>query len=124
MPTDVLPANHVHTLVPSRPDLRWFAHLVPWFGPSNHINIGLVSNSDGYIAAMLTDMMDRGFDGLVVDWHGQNSYVDQATLLIQQHLRANPNNTFKLILMMDKGIPNLSASVLSAQISLRNSGRS
>src|SRR5205085_2504428 len=31
----------VHTLIPSRPDLRWFAHIVPWFhaGGGNHIDI-------------------------------------------------------------------------------------
>lgn len=106
----------VHTLVPSRPDLRWFAHATPWFGPSNHIDIGINSNTDAYIAAMLDDMIGRGFDGVVVDWYGQGGFVDQATLLIQQHLRAIPNNTFKLIIMMDKGIPNLSQSVLSSQI--------
>lgn len=107
---------NVHTLIPSRPDLRWFAHIVPWFGQSNHINIGINSNTDAYISAMLADMMRRGFDGLVVDWYGQGSFVDQATLLIQQHLRAIPNNTFKFIIMMDKGIANLSESVLDTQI--------
>ena len=106
----------VHSLVPARPDLRWFAHATPWFGPSNHINIGLNNNTDAYISAMLTDMINRGFDGVVVDWYGQGGVVDQATLLIQQHLRAIPSNTFKLIIMMDKGIPNLSQSVLSSQI--------
>ena len=107
----------VHTLIPSRPDLRWFAHATPWFGPSNHINIGINSNTDAYISAMLTDMINRGFDGVVVDWYGQGGFVDQATLLIQQHLRAIPSNTFKLIIMVDKGVPNLSQSVLSSQIS-------
>src|SRR5580765_3009476 len=38
----------VHTLIPSRPDLRWFAHATPWFGPNNHIDIGLNNNTDAY----------------------------------------------------------------------------
>jgi len=29
-----------HSLIPSRPDLRWFAHATPWFGGGSHINIG------------------------------------------------------------------------------------
>src|ERR1043166_2991979 len=28
----------VHTLLPSRPDVRWFAHATPWFGAASHIN--------------------------------------------------------------------------------------
>jgi hypothetical protein len=106
----------IHAMVPSRPDLRWFAHATPWFGPSNHINIGITSNSDAYVGAMLTDMINRGFDGVVIDWYGQGGDVDQATRLIQSHLQGIPNNTFKYIIMMDKGIPNLSQSVLSQQI--------
>src|SRR3984885_2216613 len=50
----------VHTLIPSRPDLRWFAHATPWFGTSSHIDIGLTNNSTSYVAAMITDMKNRG----------------------------------------------------------------
>src|SRR6266481_4322920 len=42
----------VHTLIPSRPDLRWFAHATPWFGTSSHISIGLTNNTASYVAAM------------------------------------------------------------------------
>src|SRR5579884_1837795 len=49
----------VHTLIPSRPDLRWFAHATPWFGTSSHINIGLTNNTTSYVAAMITDMKNR-----------------------------------------------------------------
>ncbi|MGE5180923.1 MAG: hypothetical protein ACM31C_02625 [Acidobacteriota bacterium] len=108
----------VHTLIPSRPDLRWFAHSVPWFKPGggNHIDIGIDSNSDAYVAAMIEDMKRRGFDGVVVDWYGQNSYEDLATRRMQAYLDAHPQLAFSLILMMDKGIANLSASVLEQQI--------
>jgi hypothetical protein len=104
----------VHTLVPSRPDLRWFAHVVPWFGNSSHVDIGLVENTDAYAAAMLDDVARRGFDGIVIDWYGQGSYEDQATLAIQRRLRAHPG--LKLIVMIDKGVANLSSSVLVDQL--------
>src|ERR1035438_8895085 len=55
----------VHTLIPSRPGLRWFAHATPWFGTSSHINIGLTDNTAPYVAAMITDMKNRGFNGVV-----------------------------------------------------------
>ena len=111
----------VHTLIPSRPDLRWFAHIVPWFktgagGSGSHIDIGIESNSMAYVQAMLADMKRRGFDGLIVDWYGQGSYEDQATRLIQQALAADPSNHFTYIIMMDKGIPGLSSSTLASQI--------
>jgi hypothetical protein len=104
----------VHTLVPSRPDLRWFAHVVPWFGNSSHVDIGLVENTDAYAAAMLDDVKRRGFDGIVVDWYGKGSYEDQATLAIQRYLHAHPG--LSLILMIDKGVANLSSSVLVDQL--------
>ena len=107
-------AKNVHTLIPSRPDLRWFAHSVPWFGPNNHIQIGIDSNTDAYIAAMIEDMKRRGFDGVVVNWYGQGSIEDQATLRIRDYLKSDPS--FKLILMLDKGISNLSQSVLQQQL--------
>src|SRR6266550_2289136 len=61
----------VHTLIPSRPDLRWFAHATPWFGTASHISIGLTNNTTSYVAAMITDMKNRGFNGVVIDWYGQ-----------------------------------------------------
>src|ERR1039457_750569 len=57
----------VHTLIPSRPDLRWFAHATPWFGSGSHINIGLNNNTAPYVAAMITDMKNRGFNGVVIE---------------------------------------------------------
>jgi hypothetical protein len=108
----------VHTLVPSRPDLRWFAHVTPWFrtGGGPHIDIGLNNDSTAYVQAMVTDMRNRGFDGLIVDWYGKGSFEDSVTLLIQQYLATLPAGAFTFIVMMDKGIANLSQSVLQTQV--------
>jgi hypothetical protein len=110
---------NVHTLVPSRPDLRWFAHITPWFrsgGGGGHIDIGLNNDSTAYVQAMVTDMKSRGFDGLIVDWYGKGSYEDSVTLLVQKFLATLPPGSFKFIIMMDKGIPGLSQSVLETQV--------
>ena len=108
----------VHTLVPSRPDLRWFAHATPWFrttgGP--HVNIGLDCDTAAYVKSMVTDMRNRGFDGVVIDWYGKGSFEDSATLLLQQYLDTLPPRTFTFILMMDKGIQGLSEAVLEQQV--------
>jgi hypothetical protein len=109
---------NVHTLIPSRPDLRWFAHVTPWFRTSggSHIDIGLNNDSTAYVQAMVTDMRNRGFDGLIVDWYGKGSFEDSVTLLIQQYLATLPAGAFKFIVMMDKGISGLSQSVLQTQV--------
>jgi hypothetical protein len=94
----------VHTLIPSRPDLRWFAHATPWFGTSSHIKIGLTNNTASYVAAMITDMKNRGFNGVVIDWYGQTDGTDGVTQKIKSYLAGLANNTFTYIVMIDKGV--------------------
>lgn len=94
----------VHTLISSRPDLRWFAHATPWFGTSSHINIGLNCNTTAYVAAMISDMKNRGFNGVVIDWYGQGHSTDGVTQKIKDYLASIPGNTFTYIIMVDKGV--------------------
>ena len=108
----------VHSLLPSRPDLRWFAHITPWFkaGGGNHIDIGVDNDTDAYAKALVDDVRRRGFDGIIVDWYGKDSYEDSVTLRIQKYVATLPTGSFAFILMMDKGIPNLSKAVAETQI--------
>jgi len=107
----------VHTLVPSRPDLRWFAHATPWFGTSSHIKIGLTNNTTAYVAAMITDMKNRGFNGVIIDWYGMTDGTDGVVQKIKSYLAGLPNNTFTYIIMVDGGIkggtglPNLETNI-------------
>ena len=94
----------VHTLIPSRPDLRWFAHATPWFGTTSHINIGLTNNLTSYVAAMITDMKNRGFNGVVIDWYGSTDGTDGVTQKIKSYLAGLPSNNFTYIIMVDKGV--------------------
>ncbi len=96
--------SDVHSLIPSRPDLRWFAHATPWFGSSSHINIGLNNNTAGYVAAMITDMKNRGFNGVVIDWYGEGHATDGVTQKVKNYLAGLTNNTFTYIIMVDKGV--------------------
>jgi hypothetical protein len=108
----------VHSLIPSRPDLRWFAHATPWFGSASHINIGLNNNTTTYVVAMITDMKNRGFNGVVIDWYGQGHSTDGVTQKIKSYLASIPGNTFTYIIMVDKGVlGGLSTNNLVTQIS-------
>jgi hypothetical protein len=107
----------VHTLIPSRPDLRWFAHATPWFGSSSHINIGLNYDTTSYVASMVSDMKNRGFNGVIIDWYGRGSYEDSVALLIQSYLDSIATNNFNFIIMMDAGVTGgTSLTNLQAQI--------
>jgi hypothetical protein len=107
----------VHTLIPSRPDLRWFAHATPWFGSASHIDIGLNCNTTSYVAAMINDMKARGFNGIVINWYGQGTTTDGVTQKVKAYLQSIPGNTFRYILMLDKGVSGgLSTNNLVTQI--------
>ncbi len=109
----------VHNLIPSRRDLRWFAHATPWFGTSSHIDIGLNNNTTAYVAAMITDMENRGFNGVVINWYGSSDVTDGVTQKIKSYLASNPTNKFSYVLMLDKGLKgtgNLAMQNLTNQI--------
>ncbi len=95
----------VHTLIPSRPDLRWFAHATPWFtNNSSHIHIGLTNDSFVYVTNMIKDMTNRGFNGVVINWYGKGDITDNVTLKLKSVLANVPTNQFHYILMLDKGL--------------------
>jgi hypothetical protein len=85
----------VHTLIPSRPDLRWFAHTTCWFGSSGHIDIGLTNNTTAYVAAMISDMESRGFNGLIMAWYGIGAPdgTDAVAQKVKAYLAAAPTPT-------------------------------
>src|SRR6266568_2846005 len=49
-----------------------YVHLMPWFGGTNHMNVGYESNNATQVANQVTDMISRGVDGAIVDWYGPN----------------------------------------------------
>lgn len=95
----------IHTLIPSRPDLRWFAHLMPWWGsPGEPFSIGLNVNTASYVQSLVTDLMNRGFDGVEISWNGTNSPANEITLKIQSYLKTIPHGAFKFLINVDQGL--------------------
>jgi hypothetical protein len=97
-----------------------FAHFVPWFGFGDHINVGYSSNDPAQVQKQVTDMVSRGFDGVVIDWYGRGetnqnfvSY-DQATQYMMHQAEAHPGFTFAI--MEDVGALKVCASTPGCNI--------
>jgi hypothetical protein len=104
----------VHSLLYSGATTKIYAHLMVWFGQSNHMNIGYSSTDPTQIRNQINDMISRGIDGVIIDWYGPNNNEDQATQLIMAEAEKHPGFTFAI--MVDQGaIKDYSCSGCSPQ---------
>jgi hypothetical protein len=91
----------VHSLLYSGADTKVYAHLLLWFGGSNHMNVGYKSNDSAQVHRQITDMISRGIQGVFIDWYGPNNSIDQATKLVMAEAETHPGFTFAI--MIDQG---------------------
>jgi hypothetical protein len=104
----------VHSLLYSGATTKIYAHLMVWFGQSNHMNVGYSSTDPTQIKNQINDMISRGINGVIIDWYGPNNYADQATQLIMAEAEKHPGFTFAI--MVDQGaIKDYSCSGCSPQ---------
>jgi hypothetical protein len=90
-----------------------FVHFMPWFGKTNHMNVGYNSNDPAQIARQVKDLISRGYDGMVIDWYGPNNFNDVTTLGVKAEAAKHPG--FMFAVTEDKGAIN-SATDKSAKI--------
>ena len=88
----------VHSLLYSGANTKVYAHLMVWFGGSNHMNVGYSSTDAAQVHNQITDMISRGIDGVFVDWYGPNNNEDQATKLVMAEAETHPGFTFAIII--------------------------
>ncbi|PSH04779.1 MAG: hypothetical protein CXZ00_05255 [Acidobacteria bacterium] len=82
---------------------KLYMHFMPWFGGSNHMNVGYASNSATQVANQVTDMISRGIDGAIVDWYGpNNSLTNQTTQLLRAEAERR-GGKFQFAIMEDVG---------------------
>ena len=91
----------VHSLLYSGASTRVYAHLMVWFGGSNHMNVGYRSTDAAQVHRQITDMISRGIDGVIIDWYGPNNDEDQATKLVMAEAETHPG--FMFAIMVDQG---------------------
>lgn len=91
----------VHTLLYSGATTKVYAHMMLWFGGSNHMNVGYNSADAVQVHNQITDMISRGINGVIIDWYGPNNSIDQATRLVMAEAENHPGFTFAV--MIDQG---------------------
>ncbi len=91
----------VQSLLYSGATTKVYAHLLLWFGQSNHMNIGYSSTDAAQIKRQVEDMISRGINGVIIDWYGPNNDIDQATQLVMAEAENHPGFTFAI--MVDQG---------------------
>ena len=91
----------VHSLLYSGASSKVYAHLMLWFGGSNHMNVGYNSADPAQVHNQITDMISRGIEGVILDWYGPNNSIDDAAKLVMAEAEAHPGFTFAM--MVDQG---------------------
>jgi Glycosyl hydrolase family 71 len=91
----------VHSLLYPGATTKILAHMMLWFGKSNHMNVGYNSNDAAQVQHQITDMISRGIDGVIIDWYGPNNTVDEATRLVMHEAEKHAGFTFAI--MVDAG---------------------
>lgn len=91
----------LHSLLYPGANTKIYAHLVPWFGGPNHMNVGYSSSDAAQVRRQVEDMISRGIDGVIIDWYGPGTVEDTATKLIMAE--AEKHSGFGFAVMVDKG---------------------
>jgi hypothetical protein len=83
---DAAPGNvskmSIHSFAPTGFGGKFFAHYMPWWGSSGHINIGYSSENAGQVANIVIDMISRGYDGVVIAQANTAGYDETAGLML------------------------------------------
>src|SRR5262245_54965232 len=81
---------------------RVFVNWLPWFGGSNHMNVGYRSDDPAQDHRQVEDMISCGIQGAIIDWFGPNvDIVSAASILMQKEAEAHPG--FEFAIMEDSG---------------------
>jgi hypothetical protein len=91
----------IHSLLYPGTQTKIYAHFMPWFGGSNHMNVGYSSTDPKQVTRQIQDMISRGIDGVIIDWYGQGTTSDKATLLVMKEAELHPG--FSFAIMVDAG---------------------
>jgi PKD repeat protein len=97
-----------------------YAHLVPWFGFGDHMNVGYVSSDTLQVQKQVNDMISRGLDGAIIDWYGRGTFnknfvfYDQASQAFMHQSELHPG--FNFAIMHDAGALKTCAATIGCDV--------
>ncbi len=91
-----------HSLLYSGANTKIYAHYMPWFGTSSHMNVGYNTADANQSARTIDDMISRGIQGVIIDWYGRNfTHEDQSAQSMFNESQKHPG--FQFAIMEDAG---------------------
>jgi hypothetical protein len=92
----------IGSLLYSGATTKIYAHWLSWFGQSNHMNVGYVSDSATQVHAQVQDMISRGISGAIADWHGAAEASSEAATQLLKSEAEGSSGQFQFAIMEDK----------------------
>lgn len=80
-----------------------YAHLMPWFGGANHMNVGYSSDDPTQVKKQVDDMLSRGIQGTIIDWYGPNFTTENTTTQLMVQEAQSRGGNFSVAVMEDGG---------------------
>lgn len=83
-----------------------YAHLMAWFGQSNHMNVGYASDDPTQVHNQVSDAISRGISGFILDWYGPNNLMPNQTAFVLKSEAESRAGAFTFSVMYDGGALN------------------
>jgi len=97
-----------------------YAHLVPWFGFGDHMDVGYVSSDTLQVQKQVNDMLSRGIDGAIIDWYGRgqsSAHFASYDLGVQAFMHeAELHPGFNFAIMHDAGALKTCAATIGCDV--------
>ena len=88
----------INALLYSGANTKIYAHYMPWFGSSSHMNVGYRSDDGAQVKKQVDDMISRGIQGAIVDWYGPAATLqDTSTKLVMKEAEGHAGFTFAVM---------------------------
>ncbi len=82
---------------------KMYAHFMPWFGNTNHMNVGYRSDDPAQVQKQVTDMLSRGIEGAIINWYGPTFALENATSFALMREAETRGGQFTFAVMEDGG---------------------
>jgi len=88
----------INALLYSGANTKIYAHYMPWFGSSSHMNVGYRSDDGAQVKKQVEDMISRGIQGAIIDWYGPAATLqDTSAKLVMKEAEAHAGFTFAVM---------------------------